>query len=37
MPGLVNVAVLIGCFTMVCTTLAAFDVPANVDATALNQ
>ena len=29
--GLVDVAVLIGWFTMVCMTLAAFDVPANAD------
>ena len=33
--GLVDVAVLIGWFTMVCITLAAFDVPA--DATGLDQ
>ncbi len=31
--GLVDVTVLIGWFTMVCMTLAAFDVPANADAT----
>ena len=30
--GLVDVTVLIGWFTMVCMTLAAFDVPANADA-----
>jgi 4-carboxymuconolactone decarboxylase len=35
--GLVDVAVLIGWFTMVCMTLAAFDVPANADATGLDQ
>ena len=35
--GLVDVAVLIGWFTMVCMTLAAFDVPANADATGLEQ
>jgi len=34
--GLVDVAVLIGWFTMVCMTLAAFDVPADADATALD-
>ena len=35
--GLVDVSVLIGWFTMVCMTLAAFDVPADADATALDQ
>jgi 4-carboxymuconolactone decarboxylase len=35
--GLVDVAVLIGWFTMVCMTLAAFDVPANADTTGLDQ
>ena len=35
--GLVDVTVLIGWFTMVCMTLAAFDVPADADATALDQ
>jgi len=35
--GLVDVAVLIGWFTMVCMTLAAFDVPADADATGLDQ
>jgi 4-carboxymuconolactone decarboxylase len=35
--GIVDVAVLIGWFTMVSTTLAAFDVPANADSTALDQ
>lgn len=35
--GIVDVAVLIGWFTMVSMTLAAFDVPANADATALEQ
>lgn len=35
--GLVDIAVLIGWFTMVCMTLAAFDVPANADTTALDQ
>ena len=35
--GLVDVAVLIGWFTMVCMTLAAFDVPANADSTGLDQ
>jgi 4-carboxymuconolactone decarboxylase len=36
-PGIVDVAVLIGWFTMVSITLAAFDVPANADKTALDQ
>ncbi|WP_420608353.1 carboxymuconolactone decarboxylase family protein [Novosphingopyxis sp.] len=36
-PGLVDVAVLIGWFTMVCMTLAVFDVPANADANGLDQ
>ena len=35
--GLVDVAVLIGWFTMVCMTLAAFDVPADADSTGLDQ
>lgn len=35
--GLVDVAVLIGWFTMVTMTLAAFDVPANADTTGLDQ
>ena len=35
--GLVDVAVLIGWFTMVSMTLAAFDVPANADSTGLKQ
>jgi 4-carboxymuconolactone decarboxylase len=35
--GLVDLAVLIGWFTMVCMTLAAFDVPANADETGLDQ
>lgn len=35
--GLADVAVLIGWFTMVCMTLAVFDVPANADATGLDQ
>ena len=35
--GLVDVAVLIGWFTMVSMTLAAFDVPANADSTGLEQ
>ena len=35
--GLVDVAVLIGWFTMVSMTLAAFDVPANADSTGLDQ
>ena len=35
--GLVDVTVLIGWFTMVCMTLAAFDVPANADETGLHQ
>ena len=35
--GIVDVSVLIGWFTMVCMTLAAFDVPANADSTALAQ
>lgn len=35
--GIVDVAVLIGWFTMVSMTLAAFDVPADADATALEQ
>jgi 4-carboxymuconolactone decarboxylase len=35
--GIVDVAVLIGWFTMAAMTLAAFDVPANADATALPQ
>lgn len=35
--GLVDIAVLIGWFTMVCMTLAAFDVPANADTTGLDQ
>jgi 4-carboxymuconolactone decarboxylase len=35
--GIVDVAVLIGWFTMVSMTLAAFDVPANADSTALDQ
>ena len=35
--GLVDVTVLIGWFTMVCMTLAAFDVPADADATGLDQ
>ena len=35
--GIVDVAVLIGWFTMVSMTLAAFDVPANADATGLDQ
>jgi 4-carboxymuconolactone decarboxylase len=30
-PGIVDVAVLLGWFTMVCMTLAAFDVPANAE------
>jgi 4-carboxymuconolactone decarboxylase len=29
--GIVDVAVLLGWFTMVCMTLNAFDVPANAD------
>ena len=35
--GLVDVAVLIGWFTMVCMTLAVFDVPADADATGLDH
>jgi 4-carboxymuconolactone decarboxylase len=35
--GIVDVAVLIGWFTMVSMTLAAFDVPANADSTGLDQ
>ena len=35
--GLVDVTVLIGWFTMVSMTLAAFDVPANADSTGLDQ
>jgi 4-carboxymuconolactone decarboxylase len=35
--GLVDVTVLIGWFTAVCMTLAAFDVPANADSTGLDQ
>ena len=35
--GLVDVTVLIGWFTMVCMTLAAFDVPASADITGSNQ
>ena len=35
--GIVEIAVLIGWFTMVCMTLAAFDVPANADTTGLDQ
>lgn len=35
--GIVDVAVLIGWFTMVAMTLAAFDVPANADTTGLQQ
>ncbi len=35
--GLVDTTVLIGWFTMVCMTLAAFDVPADADATSLQQ
>jgi 4-carboxymuconolactone decarboxylase len=35
--GLVDVAVLIGWFTTVCMTLAVFDVPADADATGLDQ
>ncbi len=35
--GLVDVTVLIGWFTMVCMTLAAFDVPADADTTGLDQ
>lgn len=35
--GLVDVAVLIGWFTMVSMTLAAYDVPANADTTGLDQ
>lgn len=35
--GLVDVAVLIGWFTMVCMTLSVFDVPADADATGLDQ
>ena len=35
--GIVDVTVLIGWFTMVCMTLAAFDVPADADSTALHQ
>jgi 4-carboxymuconolactone decarboxylase len=35
--GLVDIAVLIGWFTMVCMTLAVFDVPANADQTGLDQ
>jgi 4-carboxymuconolactone decarboxylase len=35
--GLVDVAVLIGWFTMVSMTLAGFDVPANADSSALDQ
>lgn len=35
--GLVDVTVLIGWFTMVCMTLAVFDVPANADTTGLKQ
>ena len=29
--GIVDVAVLLGWFTMVCMTLGAFDVPANAE------
>lgn len=35
--GIVDVAVLIGWFTMVSMTLAAFDVPASADMTGLDQ
>ena len=35
--GLVDIAALIGWFTMVCMTLAVFDVSANADGTALDQ
>ena len=35
--GVVDVTVLIGWFTMVSMTLAAFDVPANADTSALEQ
>ena len=35
--GIVDVTVLIGWFTMVCMTLAAFDVPADADSTGLDQ
>ena len=35
--GIVDVTVLIGWFTMVCMTLAAFDVPANADSTGLDR
>ncbi len=35
--GLVDVAVLIGWFTMVCMTLAVYDVPAIADAIGLDQ
>jgi 4-carboxymuconolactone decarboxylase len=35
--GIVDVAVLIGWFTAVSMTLAAYDVPANADTTALPQ
>ena len=35
--GVVDVSVLIGWFTMVSMTLAAFDVPADADSTGLDQ
>ena len=35
--GIVDVTVLIGWFTIVCMTLAAFDVPADADSTGLDQ
>ncbi len=35
--GIVDIAVLIGWFTMVSMTLAAFDVPANANSTGLKQ
>jgi 4-carboxymuconolactone decarboxylase len=35
--GLVDIAVLIGWFTMVCMTLAVFGVPADADPTGLDQ
>ncbi len=35
--GLVDVSVLIGWFTMVCMTPAAFDLPADAGSTGLDQ